>query len=350
MIHTTFLTLVFKTAKISVAIKMGKITSLFVKKVFEEVDSDIDKNAMIRSMGIDLDRPVYMISDTLYYSFFAKAATIDRNGTTLPLRAGTAMRCDDYGAFGLAWKSATTLRGSYNRAERYAQVLTSVSTYEIEPANGGAFIHLHRLGYRGLGMRLSNEATIASILTISQEVSTEPVCPVAVFFKHPPPESITAHEAYFQCPVHFNAEKDALFIANKNLQAPNKLGDKSISKFFESHLDNQIQRLEDSPVFEQQVLRYLTQVLSEGIPALSDVAHHFGMSGRTLQRRLSELGYSYQALVDESRRQLAEHLLRETDYPLIDIAFMTGFSEQSAFTRAFKRWAGDTPRNFRIKQ
>jgi AraC-like DNA-binding protein len=68
-----------------------------------------------------------------------------------------------------------------------------------------------------------------------------------------------------------------------------------------------------------------------------------------LQRRLSELGYSYQTLVDESRRQLAERLLRQTDFSLVEIAFMTGFSEQSAFARAFKRWAGQTPRNFRIQ-
>ena len=88
--------------------------------------------------------------------------------------------------------------------------------------------------------------------------------------------------------------------------------------------------------------------LSEGIPALSDIARELGMSGRTLQRRLRERGLSYQTLVDESRRQLAMRLLRQTDFALIEVAFMTGFSGQSAFTRAFKRWAGQTPRSFRI--
>jgi len=328
---------------------MGKITTLFVKKVLEEIDSDIDKNSMVRSMGIDLLKPVYMISDTLYYKFFARAATIDRNGTSLPLRVGAAMCCDDYGAFGLAWKSATTLRRSYNRAERYAQVLTSVSTYEVEPAQGGAFINLHRSGHRGLGMRLSNETTIASILSISREVSTEIIQPVGVYFKHPAPDSTQAHEFYFQCPVHFGATRDALFIRNENLQAPNKLADKGISRFFESHLDTEVSRLEDDASFDQRILGYLRQNLSEGIPLLSDVANHFGMSGRTLQRRLSDLGYSYQTIVDESRRRLAEDLLRNTEYALIEIAYMTGFSEQSAFTRAFKRWLGQTPLHFRTQ-
>lgn len=327
---------------------MGKITTLFVRKVLEEVDSDIDKNALVRSMGIELDRPVNMISDTHYYSFFERAAAIDRNGITLPLRAGAAMRSDDYGAFGLAWKSAATLRGSYDRAERYARVLTSVSTYEVEATNEGAYMHLRRSGERHLGMRLSNEATIASVLTISQEVSTEAIHPIAVYFKHPAPKSITDHETYFGCPVHFDSDRDALLISNESLQTPNKLGDESISKFFESHLQTELSKLEDDTALDRQIRRHVTQSLSEGIPMLSDVAHHFGMSGRTLQRRLAELGYSYQTLVDESRRQLAQRLLRETDFSLVEVAFMTGFSEQSAFARAFKRWAGQTPRNFRI--
>ena len=73
------------------------------------------------------------------------------------------------------------------------------------------------------------------------------------------------------------------------------------------------------------------------------------MSGRTLQRRLSEQGLAYQTLVDEARRQLAKRLLQQTNFSLIEVAFMTGFSGQSAFTRAFKRWAGQTPRSYRLQ-
>lgn len=327
---------------------MGKITTLFVRKVLDEIDSDIDKRAFVHSLGIELDGEVHMISAADYYSFFEKAASIDRNGTTLPLRAGAAMRSDDYGAFGLAWKSATTLRGSYNRAERYAQVLTTVSTYEVQTTDEGTYMQLHRSGQRGLGMRLSNEATLASILTISQEVSTTIIHPIAVYLKHPAPKSIAEHETFFGCPVHFDSDRDALLLSNETLQVPNKLGDESISKFFESHLEIELSKLEDDSALDRQIRHFVTQSLSEGMPMLSEVARYFGMSGRSLQRRLSELGYSYQTLVDESRQQLAEQLLRETDFSLVEVAFMTGFSEQSAFARAFKRWAGQTPRNFRL--
>ena len=330
---------------------MGQITSLFVRKVVGVVEEGIDKDDLLRSVGIEPEKPVdpsLMVSDTAYYAFLERIAFSENNGTTLPLRAGAAMRCDDYGAFGLAWKSATNLRGSYERSERYAQVLTSVSTYEVERAEQGAFMHLHRAGERHLGLRLSNEATIASIVSISRQVSTKPFKPLAVYFKHPAPKVISNHKAYFDCPIHFDSDRDALLVSHESLQTPNQLGDESISKFFDTHLEAELTKLADPNSLEQRVRIYVSRCLSEGVPTISNVAGHFSMSGRTLQRRLSERGYSFQTLVDEKRRQLAEQLLQQTDYSLAEVAFMTGFSEQSAFTRAFKRWAGQTPRSFRL--
>jgi AraC-like DNA-binding protein len=330
---------------------MGRVTSLFARKVARQVDGGAARAALLRSVGVEPDGPgdpTHMIEAADYFAFFERAAAADPDGTTLPLRVGASMRCDDYGAFGLAWKSATTLRGSYDRAERHALVLTSVSAYEVEPTAGGAFMHLHRTGERHLGLRLSNEATIASVAAISEEVSTRPFRPEAVYFKHPAPASTAGHEAHFGCPVHFGSDRDALRVSTDTLRTPNKLGDARIVEFFDAHLAAEVARLDDEVPLDRQVRDLVATSLSEGVPALSDVARELGMSGRTLQRRLGERGLSYQTLVDEARRQLATRLLRQTDFALIEVAFMTGFSGQSAFTRAFKRWAGQTPRSFRI--
>ncbi|MEL6823420.1 MAG: AraC family transcriptional regulator ligand-binding domain-containing protein, partial [Calditrichota bacterium] len=148
---------------------MGQITTLFVHKVLGIASKAVDKSDVLRSVGISPDSPVdpkQMISDVEYYNFLERLAREDGDGTTLPLRAGASMRCDDYGALGLAMKSALTLRGTYDRAERYGRVLTNVAAYPVEKNEDGAFIHLYREGERRLGMRLSNEATIASITTI----------------------------------------------------------------------------------------------------------------------------------------------------------------------------------------
>jgi AraC-like DNA-binding protein len=331
---------------------MGEITSLFVHKVIRQADPALDHRALLESVGVDPDSPVdpkQMVSAEDYYAFFERVAREDPEAVSLPLRVGASMLTDEYGAFGLAWKSAVNLRGSCERAERYARVLTSVSTHEVEEVDEGVFMKLHRDGERRLGLRLSNEASIASVAAISQQVSTGEVELLGVFFKHESPGSVAAHEAHFGCTVHFGTDRDALLVAHESMQAPNRLGDPSIVSFFDSHLDNELSKFDDDASLERRVRIKVSQALSEGVPPVSRIAGQFGMSSRTLQRRLSDRGYSYQALVDSARRELAERLLKETSYPLAEIAFLTGFSEQSAFNRAFKRWAGQTPRSFRIK-
>ncbi|MDJ0653349.1 MAG: AraC family transcriptional regulator ligand-binding domain-containing protein [Xanthomonadales bacterium] len=332
---------------------MGQVTSLFVHKVIAQADDSLDKHAFLEAVGVDPEAPVdpkVMVKDTDYYRFFADLARADPKGLELPLRTGASMRCEEYGAFGLAWKSAPTLRGSCERASRYARVLTSVATYQVSEAEEGVYMHLNRDGDRSqLGLRLSNEATIASIAAISQEISTTTFQAKAIYFKHGAPGSTSAHERHFGCPVHFNTKMDALLISHETMQASNQVGDPAIVKFFESHLDEELSKLDNDATLERLVRTQIAQSLSEGIPAVSDIASRFNMSARTLQRRLSERGYSFQNLIDEARRELAKQLLRETRFPLAQIAFLTGFSEQSAFNRAFKRWAGQTPRSFRLK-
>jgi len=311
----------------------------------------VDKRALLQNLGIDPDAPTdpsHMIGDTAYYELLEALAAADPHAVDLPLRTGASMRCDDYGAFGLAWKSAPNLRGSYERLERYALVLTSVAAYEVRDEPDGVLMLLHRQGERRLGMRMSNEATIASIATVGQQASTGLFQAMEIYFKHPAPETTQDHEQFFNCPVHFDTDMDALLVSREVLQTPNQLGDPTIAKFFDTHLEEEISRMEDDSALDQMVRIQISQKLSEGVPTISEIAAKLGMSGRTLQRRLSEKGHSFQTLVDESRRQLAERLLSQTDYPLMDVAFLTGFSEQSAFTRAFKRWAGQTPRSFRL--
>jgi len=336
---------------------MGRISALFVHKVVAVATADepcdsARRRALFRSVGVDPDGgvdPKQMILDTDYYSLCERAAREDAHASSFTVRVGASMRCDDYGAFGLAWKSAVDLRGSYMRAERYGRVLTSVSTYEVRREGGRTFMTLHRDGERRPGLHLSNEQTIAAIAQISREVSQQPFSPQAVHFRHQAPGDVAGYEDYFGCPLVYNSDRDALEIGDDALQVPNKLGDATISRFFDAHMESELAALADDVGLDQRVRIQISQSLSEGVPTVSDVAGRLGLSGRTLQRRLADQGLAYQDLVDAARRALAERLLRETDYALAEIAFLTGFSEQSAFTRAFKRWSGQTPRSYRLK-
>lgn len=330
---------------------MAQITSLYVYKVVSQASPGVETRDLIRDLGLPMDGPIdptQMVSSSDYYDFFAELVDRDPNGLLLPLKIGAAMRSDEYGAFGLAWKSAPTLRGSFKRAERYGHVLGSAETYSLEETTKGFFFNLEKAGDGCSGMLLSNEASMSAVDTISKEVSSSPFIPMAIHFKHAPRGDTRVYESHFGCPVHFETGRDAVLVSKESIETPNKLGDESIARFLDRHLEQQLSSLKADIDLQQQVRRSVANLLSEGVPKLSRIASELNMGARTLQRRMSEQGYSFQNVVDMAQKDLAQRLLRETDYSLAEVAFLTGFAEQSGFTRAFKRWAGQTPRSYRL--
>lgn len=241
------------------------------------------------------------------------------------------------------------MRGSYIRSERYGHVLGSAETYSVKKSADGLFFNLEKSGDGRPGMILSNEASMSAVDIISKEASTVDFIPLAVFFKHAARGDTLVYEEHFGCPVYFESGRDALLVSEESIDAPNKIGDETIAKFFDLHLDKQIASLTNDSGLEQLVRQAVAHNLSEGVPTLSLIASELGIGARTLQRRLSEHGHSFQSMVDLARKDLSKRLLSETDYTLAEIAFLTGFSEQSGFTRAFKRWASQTPRSYRLE-
>ena len=329
---------------------MGFVTSIFPRRMVQAAGNAVDGRALLRSIGLDPDDPLdvtQMVSDDAYYGLLEQIAEQMPNGHELPLRVGALMRPDDYGALGLAWKSAPTIRHSLERVERYCRLWTDNLTYELRDEPGGALFLLHRFGERRLGMRLSNEATLASATSLVRQTSSSTFRPREVHIQHAAPEIISAHERYFGCPVHFGSDKDGLSISDEALEQPNHLGDDGISQFLLGHLDAEIEAIGSVEPLQHLLQRVVSQALSEGVPLMSDIARRLAMSERTLHRRLSEQGLSYKTEVDAARQHLAKSLLGQPRYTLSEVAFLTGFSEQSAFSRAFKRWTGETPASYR---
>ncbi|MEL6519846.1 MAG: AraC family transcriptional regulator ligand-binding domain-containing protein [Pseudomonadota bacterium] len=329
---------------------MNVITSLFARKMVAAAGDGVDGSALLAEIGLDPAAPwdpKVMVTDVAYYTMLERIAQ-QIDVTDLPIRVGASMRCDEYGALGLAFKAAPDLGGSFARVARYARLWTSVVEYELRPCERGVLFLLHRTGQRRLGLRLSNEATLASGVSISRQVSAADFHPLEVWLKHTAPPALDAHVSYFGCPVRFDMDQDALLLSPESLARPNILGDEGITQFLLSHLDAELREVGDKDGSLERVAKdAIARSLSEGLPKMADIARGLGMSGRSFHRRLSEHGLTFQALTERTRRELAEGLLRDQQYSLAEVAFLTGFSEQSSFTRAFKRWVGHTPARFR---
>lgn len=328
---------------------MAYMTTLFARKMVAAAGTGIDQRATLMSAGIDPDAPwdpKVMIPAVAYYDMLEDLAR-QIDVTELPVHVGASMRCDEYGALGLAWKAAPTLQASCLRVQRYARIWTGVATYELTEHPRGFLFRIVRPGERRLGLRLSNEATLASSVSLVRQVSSVSFAPLEVFVQHKAPKSTAFHEAWFGCPVTFDAEVDAVLISREAMERPNILGDEGISRYLVSHLDAELAHVTKPPRLVRDAKDAVAQALNEGTPLMSEVAKRLGLSVRSFQRRLAEHGLSFQSLTEEARRELAEGLLRDEQYALAEVAFLTGFSEQSSFTRAFKRWFGVTPAYYR---
>jgi len=331
---------------------MGQITSLFARKVAGVAGNAIDERAVLASIRLDVDGPwdpKHMLDEDDFYGMIELMAT-QMDVTSLPLIVGGAMRPDEYGALGLAWKAAPDLLGSFSRVERYWRLWTSVARYALQDTDEGVLFIEHRAGSRRLGMRISIEADLASAVSLCRQVSPKAFAPLEVYFKHAAPKTSNHHEAYFGCPVHFGADKDAMLLSHQSLSDPNILGDEGITRFLVSHLDHELAQIDDAPALQTQTKSEIARALSEGLPKMAEIARRLGMSARSFHRRLAEHGLSFQTLTEETRREIATSMLRDEAYALSEIAFLTGYSEQSAFNRAFKRWMGVTPAAYRKTQ
>ena len=328
---------------------MGQVTSLFARKVVGVAGEAVDARSVLAFVGLDVDGPwdpKHMLDEDQFYAMMERMAE-QMDVTALPLIVGAAMRPDEYGALGLAWKAAPDLLGSFTRVARYARLWTSFTQYALEKTARGILFIEHRKGARRLGMRLSIEADLASGVSLSRQVSPRPFAPLEVYFRHAAPRTTDHHEAYFGCPVRFGSDMDAMLLSKEALSEPNVLGDEGITQFLVSHLDQELARIADTPPLQSQTKGEIARALSEGLPKMADIARRLGLSARSFHRRLAEQGLSFQALTEETRREIAIGMLEDERYALSEIAFLTGYSEQSAFNRAFKRWTGDTPANFR---
>lgn len=327
------------------------ISALYVRKQIEQAVRVSDVSVLYDIVGLTPESaadPAAMVEAADYHALLEAIAKSEWPDLRFHMRVSAGMRCDAFGAFGLAVKSAPTLRHCFRRIGRYIRLHNQISEFSALD-KGDVFCWTHRKpAFKRLGSYLSNEAALATTLSLCREATTPELTPVRVQFAHQRDGSVDALVEHFGITPVFGADVDGMQFGIEEIDRPTAVGDSDIWQFFTDHLESLL-RAEDQPdhSLETQVVEEVAKLLSGGMPPLADVAMTLGMGARTLQRRLADRETSYQALVDEARRQLAQQLVSDSQYSLSEIAFLTGFSEQSAFTRAFKRWEGQTPRAFR---
>lgn len=271
----------------------------------------------------------------------------------VPDRAGLSVRyarsidIDRMGTLALACKAARNVGEVLTRVARYHTLLSNSIRYHVESKGNHTLLRQEVLVGSGPGLVFSPEAGLAALFCAIDQVASDKITPERVVFRHAPSRDAEVFDKFYGCRIDFGADADGIQFSEETLQKENRLGDIALSDFLTSHLEKELSEVNSEPSLVQDIKDEIGLTLSGGPPKMAEVARKLGLSVRSLHRRLADHGVTFQMLTEETRREIALVMLKDTAYPFSEIAFLTGFSEQSAFNRAFKRWTDQTPANYR---
>lgn len=206
---------------------------------------------------------------------------------------------------------------------------------------------LLRLEYRILDGRVMERRQDAE-LTMGMFANVVRAClgprwmPEEVHFEHPRPEGWRQHEALFDAPAHFGQRTNALLLRDRDLDRRMPGGDMArLTGLCGTLID--LARDTGTPPLLARATAEVRACLPEGMPYIEDIADRLGVARWTLQRRLADDGLTFSDVVERVRRDLAAVYIRQRHVPIADIGMLLGYSEVSAFSRAFRRWFGASP-------
>lgn len=281
-----------------------------------------------------------------YCGLFEEAAKQTGRGN-FGLWFGQQFSPRDLGMWGYASLSSPTLGSALQNLVglfRYQQ--SSSSMCLARDANGRMRLEYQILSPAIIARRQDAELSLGQFTNIIREACGRHWSPLEIQFEHPRPAEWRQHEMAFGAPVFFGCATNAIIFDAGLLERPMPGRDLKLLTMMQTCLESLGSRDQAESLIDR--VRHAVRLrLTEGAPTLEQIAHSLRLSPTAIQRALADAGLGFREAVDTTRYDLARHYLQQSQLPLSEIALLLGYSELSAFTRAFTRWAGSSPRAYR---
>ena len=263
------------------------------------------------------------------------------------LHVGETVNPTVFDVVGYCALNSSTLGEAFARVARYHSIWTDGALFTLERSNETSAITYRYVDPSLTEHRQDSEMTLATVTSLCRNIAAPHFTPTAVQFQHDAPPDISEHVRLFRCPIKFGAASNRLSFDSMSLSLPIERADASLCALLDRHAEELLAKYPPRDSLVDQVRSIIASEFRGGDPSLERVADQLGLTPRTLQRKLHELGTSHNELLDQMRRRLAMRYLREREMAICEVAYLLGFSESSSFHRAFKRWTGVTPKEFR---
>lgn len=310
----------------------------------------VSPDRLIQEAGIDPDQlgdPDGLLDQARWVALLEAAA--DATGDPcIGLELAIGLPWKDLGVLGYVVLHSPTAGAALANSARYLAVQQTGGRLALDVGARTA-----RYAYTMADPRITAygqhaESLFALAVRLVRERTGDPAwAPRELELRHAAPADPARHARFFRCPVRFGRPTYAMIVAAADLAAPFTTADAGLLPVLLRHAEECLARAPAAGDLVADVRRAVIAAISAGDPAIEDVASRLGTSGRSLQRRLAAGGRSYKAVVDETRLGLARRYLADPTLSLTETAFLLGYSDLSAFSRAFRRWTGTTALAFR---
>lgn len=261
---------------------------------------------------------------------------------------------EESGASGIALAghlvlASRTLGDGIARVMAAGRLFNDVHTLEVRDEGPGAVaLAVRSTGTAYVTPRHANEFAFAWVAVMARlATGRADLTAIEVRFEHAAPADTREHARVFGCPVRFSCAEAAAVVPRGLLLLETTSYDPALGEMLDAHARAMLARMPRGPEASARVRAVLAPRLRKGVPAVEEVAAVLGKSPRTLQRELAGEGTSYKGVVAALRRDMAEQHLADPSLDAADVALLVGFSDASAFHRAFVRWTGRSPGAFR---
>jgi AraC-like DNA-binding protein len=308
----------------------------------------LDPQAIFRKAGITVQAssdPMKRITNEEISRLFDVA--IEATGDpALGVAVGSHMVPANLHALGFALLASSTLRDFYDRIARYYRIASDNADF-VHYEEGGASV-LEAANPVDNVSPSSAEAWVALMVRFMRSLYEKELNPLWVRFGHSlPPGTEQIYQDYFKCPVYFDCDEIARIAIDSSLMdIPLPGASPDLAQQNDQIVREYLEKRGKQDVINRVRLEIVSN-LSSGTVSSQGVAMKLHMSPRTMQSKLSQKDTNFQEILDNTRRELAGAYMDQSHLAITEIAYLLGFTDASNFTRAFRRWHGVSPRDYR---